>query len=119
MTEDEKKQTYSELRHVEPFDWKAFLSKKEVTDQEWRAAKELSENWVSCACGNQCAVIPRGPRHRPLDDMLASLGYQFHELIEERNVPDAQQVLGDIEARTAFLLTCPNYTDPLDGSNHE
>ncbi|WP_216726153.1 hypothetical protein [Hymenobacter siberiensis] len=119
MNENEKV-SYLQAKGITPYDWNAFLTAEHRTEEQWNIAKTLSRDWVSCACGSQCNVLPR--RHyngEPKDEMLSELGLNFMDSIDDGDIIAARQTLADIEERTAFLLTCPNYTDPLDGSNDQ
>lgn len=39
-----------------------------------------SSSWVTCACGNLCAAIPRGAIGSPLDHTLQELGRAFYDI---------------------------------------
>lgn len=105
--------TYTEVKCEPPFDWNAFLAQDPatITEKDWSYADDLAADWVSCACGNQCSVIPRDRFGEPIDQRLAQLGVMFSSDIEYRAMADARQTLHQIEKRTAFLLTQPDYTD--------
>ena len=103
--------TYTETKNEKPFDWNKFLNKKEITQEEWENASELSSKWVTCACGNQCDLIPRyTSKHtfdaagRPIDRVLSELGYEFYELIEMQNIKSSKLILAKIEQRSAYIL---------------
>lgn len=88
--------TYAESKGKEPFDWNEFLSH----DIEWyldkknsnhiNAACLLARDWATCACGNQCAIIPRYNKEAihvsgymikkgtPKDDHLQRWGSDFY-----------------------------------------
>ena len=82
--------TYSEEMGQPPFDWHSFLTKKRRTVKEWRAAEVLSHSWVTCACGNQCALLPRHkgcdqfPEGSPIDAQLFELGFHVGTLGRRR-----------------------------------
>ena len=44
---------------------------------------DAADNWITCACGNLCDVIPRLDNGEPIDDELADLGVTFSNLISE------------------------------------
>lgn len=78
---------YVETKSKTPFDWVTFLSRncKDMTEKELEKATKLSQSWVTCACGNQCAIIPRAKKDsddfkygEPLDETLGNLGSDFH-----------------------------------------
>jgi hypothetical protein len=98
--------TYAEVSNEAPFDWNEFLSrdKSQITFDEWRNAAFLSNNWVTCACGNQCSVIPRDFMGTPDDHQLATLGVEFTYAIEAKDKEEAKRILVEIEKRSAFLI---------------
>ena len=111
--------TYSERRGKAPFDWHEFLNRKSYSRKELNEAVELSVSWITCACGNQCDVIPRDYDGKPFDDKLERLGFNFYMKIKEiRNVTivgnfeniennlknDALKLLMNIERRSATLI---------------
>lgn len=94
-----------------PFDWNKFLNKKTISKDEWHIAKELANSWVTCACGNQCAIIPRwnsitnnNSPAEPKDKKLNELGYRFNGDISLRYVEEAKETLKKIEARSTILI---------------
>lgn len=97
--------THAEAQGREPFDWNEFLNKKEISESEWLEAKLLAGNWVTCACGNLCDIIPR---YRgipaPRDGILLSLGNSFSIQIECQNRREAKVILAEIENRSAEIL---------------
>ena len=103
--------TYTEKNNEEPFDWNAFLNKKEITQEEWENASELSADWVTCACGNQCDLIPRYIKKntvdvggRPNDDILSHWGLEFNDSIQCQEVELSIFFLAKIEQRSAYIL---------------
>jgi hypothetical protein len=74
-------ETFTQLNGKPPFDWNAFLSQKEFTADQLINASDLAGEWVTCACGNLCAAIPRKGSGEPLDNELAELGHDFSEAI--------------------------------------
>ncbi len=77
---------YSQKELDEPFDWSAFLQKTEFTPKETEDAFFLSGSWVTCACGNQCDVIPRDFKGEPEDCALHELGMVFYRHIRGMNI---------------------------------
>ena len=115
MATDNEQLTYAEYVGAALFNWHEFLDNapKDYDDERWQKAQSLSAQWVSCACGNQCAVLPRAEDDgEPADSNLAALGFVFYRLIRDREVLSAKVCLAQIEQRSAYLLTCPNYTAP-------
>jgi hypothetical protein len=97
--------TYTETQGAPVFDWHAFLAKQSHTDDEWQLAYNLAGGWVSCACGSQCAALPRNEVGAPEDLILYELGTLFSINILNHNIEGAQAMLGFIEQRSALLLT--------------
>lgn len=92
--------TYTEINNNKPINWYEELNKATIN---WKALKRLSGNWITCACGNQCNIIPRS-HGAPVDDELKYLGLYFHEAIEECNITQALSILNQIEKRSAYLI---------------
>jgi hypothetical protein len=93
----------------ETFDWNKFLKnairrKTPLDKKEWDKVESLARDWVTCACGNQCSVIPRDEDNEPLDDTLRSLGIQFHRKIQDCNWKDAKEILKEIEHRSVEII---------------
>ena len=107
-----KQVLYVEQRSRKPFDWNAFLAQERISEEAWDAADDLASDWVTCACGGQCAVLPRDRKGAPKDMELFRLGINFFVAIGHKKVLMARAILADIERRSAYLLTLPNYTDP-------
>jgi hypothetical protein len=123
--------TYAEKKKEKTINWSKFLKQKcedmhenEVTQRRWDA-----EDWVTCACGNQCAIIPRDMDGVPKNRKLRELGVKFSgeiSLIQEtvskalnsdyesdvkRYYKEANQcrkkaikILSKIEERSAILI---------------
>lgn len=71
---------YTETKNRAPFDWNTALS-KDCKEMELKEASQLikrSQVWVTCACGNQCAIIPRDKDGEPINKKLYDLGVKFH-----------------------------------------
>jgi hypothetical protein len=64
----------------------------------------MAGNWVTCACGQLCSVLPRNNMGRPLDVRLQMLGTAFFHRIEEKKWCEALSVLHRIEERSNELL---------------
>lgn len=124
---------YTETKNRKPFDWFEALSKdcSKMTIKESERLANKAGEWITCASGNQCAIIPRDKDGEPLDKQLKSLGTQFYtegikhmhfrledaELIKsssgnkdffinQANVyrKKAIKYLGQIEKRSAYLI---------------
>lgn len=106
-----KMKTFAETQNKKPFDWNKFLNKKKITEAEWRKATSLAREWPTCACGNQCAIIPRHnigfiSIGEPTDEKLSKLGREegFYGAIKNRNIKAAKSFLQKIEKRSAILI---------------
>ena len=110
----DKKETYSAFMHEDEFNWNEFLSQKNISQGLWRDAIEMANSWVTCACGNQCAIIPRDKSGQPNDEKLMRLGAKFWEDIcrREDGMAEARTGLLAIENRSAYLMTLPDCIDP-------
>lgn len=96
--------TYAEAKGEAPFDWNKFLVKNRFTDGDWNSAFRLSASYVTCACGNQCEIIPRDNAGVPDDPELKELGMLFFDAITQENPKWAKEVLEKIEKRSAELI---------------
>lgn len=107
---DMSEQTYAEVNGKMPFDWNEFLRRAiagEISNAELSDAKSISGSWVTCACGNQCAAIPRMPSALgggPEDELLYALGIEFTDYVVSCEFVSAKETLERIEARSAELL---------------
>lgn len=76
--------TYAEAAGKKPFDWNAALRilYSEMTHDKIDEMAMFAGNWVTCACGNQCEIIPRiWSSAIPKDRLLAILGMRFYDCI--------------------------------------
>lgn len=99
--------TYAETKNEAPFDWNEFLEraiKGGISKSEYLKAVELSESWVTCACGNQCSAIPRFSGGCPVDMRLERLGIEFHDSVLLKLWEKAKEILERIEERSAQLI---------------
>lgn len=102
-----KQITYAEKQGEPPFDWNTFLDRAiagEISFDEHNEAINLARHWVSCACGNQCDIIPRDRYGNPLDTWLSILGARFSYRVSRSYFKEAKQTLSNIEARSAELI---------------
>lgn len=105
--------TYAESKGAKPFDWNDFLRRavagEILTNEEHLDACRLAHDWVTCACGNQCASIPRSNGSgMPEDEELSNLGALFYSLIDDMEWDCAISTLSSIESRSAELLAQMN-----------
>jgi|SRR6478609_391082 len=75
--------TFAESLGRPKFDWNEFLTRLEYEYIDIAQAKGLAADWVTCACGNQCEVIPRTDFGTPEDSVLAYLGQEFYYSISD------------------------------------
>lgn len=106
-----KGKTYAEKRGVQPFNWNWFLLKARMGLYPFgapEAVKIRAQDWVTCACGNQCAAIPRHDEECllgvPCDHDLKMHGIDFFQAVSAREWKTAMKVLKAIEKRSAELL---------------
>lgn len=107
--------TYAETRDADLFDWNEWLHEKEFherSEYEMDTAELLADSWVTCACGRQCEIIPRGDTGEPADRELWELGIYFSQSIHERERDEAIATLQKIEERSAFLIAEITKTQP-------
>lgn len=104
--------TYAETMGEQPFDWNLALDKAIKTPPskfELETMYKMASQWKLCACGNQCAIIPRHPQGyhtygAPQDFELMQLGYRFHGQISGHQFLRAKATLAEIEARSAIVI---------------
>lgn len=65
--------------------------------------RELAGNWVTCAVGNQCDIIPR-EGIVPIDAELFSAGLAFDRHVKDLNIEQAVSTLERIEKRSEYLI---------------
>jgi|TARA_R110000824_G_scaffold2419_11_gene11311 hypothetical protein len=99
-------QTYQEQQRGTETDWNEFLNRPKRSELEWQSKAETASSWVTCACGNQCAIIPRvfSDGGKPEDRALAKLGMQFYRQVNARKRKAAIETLRKIEIRSAQLI---------------
>jgi hypothetical protein len=99
--------TYAETKKKPKFNWYDFLNraiKGNITESEVADAQDDANNWVTCACGNQCSIIPRDEDGEPWDNTLSDLGSDFSYEIDDCKWKDALKILNKIEKRSALLI---------------
>lgn len=100
-------QSYSEKKGKEPINWRDELTKAirvEPSDYKHFDLDRAAANWVTCACGNICAAIPRNDHGEPMDDELRGLGASFYNRVKHRQWQRASEVLDAIEERSIEVL---------------
>ena len=97
--------TYAELRGEKAFDWNKFLENPpEYGSTKHKFACDLSECWVTCACGNLCDIIPRSPLGCPIDEKLEMFGGIFNMDIIAGEWQDAKETIYLIEIRSDEII---------------
>lgn len=104
--------TYAQVQYEKNFNWNKFLNKKTHTAHELFVGMTNAGLWTTCACGNQCAIIPRKPSGEPKDELLSKLGMQFANNITSMNSvlkydyakQQAKETLEQIEMRSELLI---------------
>jgi hypothetical protein len=99
--------TYTEQKGKESINWNDVLErgmKDELSEEEYMNFYELSLNWVTCACGNLCAAIPRNQFGVPKDKTLSELGKKFALNFYNGDFNAAKTTLEKIETRSTELL---------------
>jgi hypothetical protein len=99
--------TYAETNKMKKFDWYDFLNraiKGNITESEIADAQDDARSWITCACGNQCSILPRTEDGEPCDDFLAELGGDFSYEIDDCKWKDALKILKKIEKRSTLLI---------------
>lgn len=114
-----KLKSYAETKGKKPFDWMKWLNKKIYTLRDIRKKNVLSKSWVTCACGNQCSIIPRYEDvQAPKDIKLRGLGLDFNFALGDMQYHFAHEryhafeyskqiainILLKIEERSAILI---------------
>ena len=94
--------SFAESRNKDAFDWWDALNNPEKYGI--RLLDDMASNWVTCACGNQCSLIPRDRFGAPVDGYLAGLGSIFCYNIYAREWEMAKDTLQKIEMRSAALI---------------
>jgi len=80
---------------------------KKISRQEvslYKAALKHSMEWVTCACGNQCELVPRDTDGAPFDSLLHRLGQEFPRRISDFEIIEAEFTLRKIEKRSIEVL---------------
>jgi hypothetical protein len=113
----------------ENFCWFEFLNqpKSDFSKEDLKDACALSNNWITCGCGQLCNSLPRHENsNAPIDPILVHLGLDFMENIlnaydayvdhEEgflSRIESAKSVLIKIEERTIALLALQDVMNNL------
>lgn len=97
---------YAEYKKAKKFDWNEWLDNAISKNLQKAPAfiEKKAKSWTTCACGNQCAVIPRDSDGEPDDERLRRLGMQFWSEIYSGNWKLAKSILQQIEKRSDKLI---------------
>lgn len=96
--------TYSETQGKAPINWWDRIERLDTAqDEEIRVWIGDASSWITCACGNQCDIIPR-KNGEPVDGYLMNLGMEFYLRIARKEKPIATTVLKQIEQRSTQLI---------------
>ena len=97
--------SYAEKKGKTAFDCNEFLDNPpEYLSTEHENASNLAGDWVTCACGNLCDIIPRMGGGRPYDRELERLGIIFHYEIMAGHWENAKNTLYLIERRSQEII---------------
>lgn len=99
-----KEITYAQTVDKRPFNWNRFLKSKTHNEAAWDKAIQLATHWTTCACGTQCAIIPRSAGGEPDNKALSKLGMRFMDAITAKNTTKAKVILVKIEQHSAILI---------------
>ena len=100
--------SYTEQQGKELIDWNKILNDESVPISNY---KRRAMDWVTCACGNLCDVIPRGRLGKPKDYKLKILGYFFSVEIENNDREGARETIQRIEKRSTEIINSRTYID--------
>lgn len=97
---------YIETKGIKPFNWFKALTADKISDKKWEQYESLAGDWVTCACGNQCDIIPRNIEGTPSDNILRKLGGVdgFYGAVSEKDKESALHFLEAIEHRSRYLI---------------
>jgi len=92
----------------EDFDWieiLQFLSDGgNISSDQRYVLMHMSKDWVTCACGQFCKVLPKTQTGAPKDNELKTLGTAFYDYVRDRQWRAALYTILKIEARSKVLL---------------
>lgn len=104
----------AEAKGRRTFNWNRALSHDIILSlPNLKKMRTLACSWVTCACGNQCAIIPRDIYNSPEDEDLYILGQGFSESI------DAMLQFADVLNKDLTeLRMCDHSTHPYVSPNY-
>lgn len=90
FSETKKARNAQVFKGITPVNWIDALTKEQWSWEELKNMERAAGNWVTCACGNQCDIIPRknwksadDDFGQPDDPELYRLGMQFYQIIQK------------------------------------
>ena len=108
---------YSEANAKWVYDWPTIIDDLEAGLYDKKKMTECLDaaiDWVTCAVGNQCDLLPRDVSGAPIDPLQIILGINFSAYIDgiigasgqdrADMAAGAREVMADIDARSAALL---------------
>jgi hypothetical protein len=101
------KKTYAERRSRKMINWNDVIENRINGTSDHYTTHDLAQyagSWVTCACGNQCEIIPRNGDGSPQDEELSDLGIDFSTYIGAEEWRLAKVTLSRIEARSKVLI---------------
>jgi hypothetical protein len=117
-----EKETYTQSREQTPVDWNRIIDNRlnNLPDGiNQRTLNIWANDWVTCACGNQCAIIPRSSSGTPMDDKLEELGIDFAHYVRGEDWVEARHTLALIEIRSIVLIERIENAVKLKNEDHE
>lgn len=90
--------TYSETKGKPPINWWDRIERLDTVDEEeYLQWCEDAKDWITCACGSQCDIIPRNEFGVPVNYDLKSFGDSFCVFIRNRRKDKSTWALKNIE----------------------
>lgn len=92
----------------EEFNWltvlRALVDGGYIDSSSYSLIYKFAGDWPTCACGQLCKQLPRGPNGAPKDRHTFILGDNFATAVANRNWEEALSLFKSIEERTNELL---------------
>jgi hypothetical protein len=93
--------TYAESKNRTVTNWPEELNK---AAPDWQRLQKLAADWPTCACGNQCDIIPRSSEGAPTDTILRVLGGRFFNAAFAEDADLALEIWYKIETRAEQII---------------
>lgn len=95
--------SYAMSRDSELIHWRAFFKKKNKSDLEWVAARDLSVRWQTTACADISVYLPRyyetNAKGMPRSKELQFLNKKFSQAIWNKDVKQAKDLYSHIQKK--------------------